>query len=367
MSLTPNDVVFHLQKYLPAVSSRFSTSLAGTATALGSTVTVSSIGHGLLVNDQFVVTAGVFSNLLVSVVDNGDDTVRFETDQEHDLTEPQQFADPTQLTLSGFGNVWDGAHDIVAVPNRKFFEIAFPTGETVPPVLGTGLLDEPRSAGILGDQTVATVPNVDTFTFVVTDVPSLPTGVIQGFGAVSLLRIFGAADFERAKDFYNKQTDGDYALFVIMTDVVVSKDRNTSNDAIGAFAAQNFQKQTNLNNFSTVVFIPTKDDIAGNAAQQAAYDEIYKALLRVLYGFQFEDADTALTYVTVSAGHGAGEYNTAYYVHVYDWQRPDVISADQGFNFEPDVAFRDIDADWKLHGDEEASMTSGINLDDEPI
>jgi len=367
MSLTPNDVVFHLQKFLPSVSSRFSTAIAGTATALGSTVTVSSIAHGLIVSNQIVVTAGVFSNLLVSVIDNGDGTVRFETDQEHDLTEPQQFADPTQLTLSGFGNVWDGTHDIVAIPNRKFFEIAFATGETVVPALGTGLLDEPRSAGILGDQTIATVPDVDTFTFVVTGVPSLPTGVIQGFGAVSLLRIFGAADFERAKDLYNKQAKNEYALFVIMTDVTVSKDRNTSNDAIGAFAAQNFQKQTNLNNFSTVVFIPTKDDIAGNDAQQAAYDEIYKALLRVLYGFQFEDEDTALTYVTVSTGHGAGEYNTAFYVHVYDWQRPDVISADQGFNLEPDVAFRDINATFNNFGDEEAPLTVGINLDDEPI
>ena len=60
MSLTPNDVVFHLQKYLPAVSSRFSTAIAGTATALGSTVTVSSIAPGLVVADPFVVTDGVF-------------------------------------------------------------------------------------------------------------------------------------------------------------------------------------------------------------------------------------------------------------------------------------------------------------------
>ena len=367
MSLTPNEVVFHLQKFLPSVSSRFSTSIGGTATALGLVVTVSSIAHGLIVSSQIVVTGGVFSNLLVSVVDNSDGTVRFETDQEHDLTEPKQFADPTQLTLSGFGNVWDGAHDIVAIPNRKFFEIAFAVGETVPPALGTGILDESRSAGILGNQTIDTVPDVDTFTFTVTGVPSLPTGVIQGFGAVSQMRIFGAANFERATDLYNKQVKNEYALFVIMNDVVVSKDRETSNDAIGAFTTQNFLKQTTLNNFSTVIFIPTKDDIAGNDAQQAAYDEIYKALLRVLYGFQFEDADNALTYVTVSVGHGAGEYNTAYYVHVYDWQRPDVISVDQGFNLDPDVAFRDIDATFNNFGDEEAPLSVGINLDDEPI
>ena len=139
MSLTPNDVVFHLQRFLPSVSTRFSTVINGTATALGTTVTVSAVAHGLSVGNVIIVSGGAFSNLLANVVDNGDGTVRFETDQEHDLTEPQQYADPTQLTLSGFGNVWDGAHDIVAVPNRKFFEIAFPIGETVLPALGTGL------------------------------------------------------------------------------------------------------------------------------------------------------------------------------------------------------------------------------------
>lgn len=367
MSLTPNDIVFHLQKYLPSVSTRFSTQITGTAVASGTTVTVSAVAHGLSINDPIVVSGGVFENLLVSVVDNGDGTVRFETDQEHDLTEPQFYADPTEITLNGFGNVWDGTHEIVAVPNRKFFEINFPVGETVVPVLGTGLLIEPRSAGILGDQVVATVPDVDTFTFEVTDVPSLPVGTIQGFSASSRMRIFGAADFQRAQDLYNKQAQGEYALFVIMSDVTISKDRNTSNDAIGAFAAQNFQKQTNLNNFSTVIFIPTKDDIAGNDAQQAAYGELYSALLSVLYGFQFEDTETALTYVTVSAGHGAGEYNTAYYVHVYDWQRPDVVSAVQGFNLDPDVAFRDIDATLTNFNDPEAPLSFGANLDDEPI
>mgnify|MGYP000108840355 CR=1 FL=1 len=367
MSLTPNDVVFHLQRFMPSISTRFSTQITGTATALGTTVTVTAIGHGLIVGSKIVVSGGAFSNTLVSVVDNLDGTVRFETDQEHDLTEPKQYADPTQLTLSGFGNVWDGAHDIVAIPNRKFFEIAFPVGETVLPVLGTGLLIEPRSAGILGEQTIATVPGVDTFTFDVTGVPSLPTGVIQGFGAVKSFRIFAAADFERATDLYNKQAKDEYALFVIMGDVTVSKDRHTSNDAIGAFASQNFLKQTNLNNFSTAVFIPTKKDIAGNDAQQVAYGEMYKALLRALYGFQFEDPDTALTYVTVSAGHGAGLYNSAYYVHVYDWQRPDVISADQGFNLEPEVAFRNINGILTNFGDPEAPLSLGVNLDDEPL
>lgn len=364
MSLTPNSVVSHLQKYLPYFSTRFSTQLTATATAAGTTVTVSSVAHDLTPGAAIVVAGGVFENLLSGVVDNGDGTVRFTTAQEHDLTEPIQYADPTTLTLDKFGDVWDGVHTIVAVPNRFTFEIAFPTGVTLLPTLGTGVLVEPRSAGILGNQIVATVPDADTFTFEVTDVPSLPTGEIEGFTVTANLRIFGAADYERARATYNRYADGEFALFVVMNDVTVSKDRFTQNDAIGAFTAQNFSKQTNLNNFSTIVFIPTKGDIAGNDAQEAAYGEIYSALMSTLFGFQFLDESTSLTYVTASAGHGAGEYNSAFYVHVYDWQRPDVVSAAQGFNLDPNVAFRDIQA---IFGDPDAPLTLGVNLDDEPV
>lgn len=368
MSLTPNEIVFHLQEFLPTFSDKFSTQITGTATALGTTVTVSAIAHGLSVSDPIVVSAGVFENLLIGATDTGDGTVRFETDQDHDLTEPQQFADPTTLTLVDFGNVWDGVHEIDSVPNRKFFEIKFPSGETVPPALGTGKLLEPRSAGIIGNQVVATVPDVDTFTFVVTNVPSLPTGDIPGFKASSSMRIWGASSIKRASQLYNREAAGKHALFVIMTDVTTSKDRSTGNDAIGAFTPQNFQKQTQLNNFATVVFIPTKDDIAGNDAQQEAFGDLYRALLQVLYGFQFEDSETTLTYVTVSVGHGAAEdNNNAYYVHVYDWQRPDVISAEQGFALSPDVAFRDMDATLKNFNDPEAELKGDVNLDDEPI
>lgn len=367
MSLTPNEIVFHLQKYLPTYSDKFTTELtAPTATAAGTTVTVNSVGHGLQVGDPFVAFSGSFENLLTAVEDNGDGTARFTTAQEHDLTEPQQYADPTQLTLVDFGNVWDGDYTIVAIPDRFTFEIAFPDGETVLPALGTGKLQEVRSAGVVGNQIVATVIDVDNFTFEVTSVPSLPTGAVIGFGAVTRLRIYGAANIDRAQDLYNKEIKDDYALFVIMGDVDVSKNRETSNDATATFTPQNYQKMTVLNNFSTVVFFPTKDDIAGNAAVNDAHGDIYRALLAVLYGFQFEDDETALTYVTVSTGHGAGIYNSAFYTHVYDWQRPDVISAAQGFQLTPQVAFRDIDLTLLNKGDPEVKLTVNINLDDEP-
>lgn len=369
MSLTPNEIIFHLQKFLPSITDLFSETIAGTAMSLGNTVTVASVAHGLSVGGKFVVGGGTFSNTLIDVVDNGDDTVRFETDQEHDLTEPKQFADPTQLFLSGIGAPWDGLQNIISIPNRKFFEIAFPEGETVLPALGTGVLIEDRSAGIIGDQEVSTVPDADTLTFDTSDIPSFPTGTINGFEMITRVRIYGAADFKRAKEAYNKQGANELALYVIMSDMVVSKDRNTSNDAIAAYTAQNFLKQTNLHNFSTVVFIPTKDDIAGNAAVQLAYGEVYISLLKVLYGFQFEsdDCNAALTYVTVSAGHGAGEYNTAYYVHVYDWQRPDVTSFEQGFDLQQSVAFRDVNQTLDLHGDKEAQLTNNIDLDTESL
>jgi hypothetical protein len=307
------------------------------------------------------------------VVLNPDGTTRFTTTDEHDLTEARAPEDPTTITLSGIGAPWDGTHTLDNVPNRETFEIPTPAGETIPPVITSGVLIETRKAGITGIQTVATVPDADNFTFnVPAGVPSLPTGAIPNIVITTGARVTGAADYERATEIYTQQGAGNAYLFVIMSDANVSKDRHTNNDAIAAFTPQNLQKQIVLQSFTTALFIPTAANDAGAfQAQSDAYGEIFTDLLRVLYGFRFSDPTTAQNYVTVSNGHGPGvrSNNTAYYTHVYDWQIPAVITYEEGFGtgFSADVAFRDISATFENFGDEEAPLTFGLDLDEEPI
>lgn len=370
--ISPRDIVTHLRTYLPAVSDLFHSSITSTgASVAGGVVTVNAVGHGLVVTQSIIVVNGQYENSLASVVLNLDGTTRFETVDEHDLVAPTHPDDPQTVTLSGIGAPWDGVHQIDSIPNRQFFEIETPAGETVPPVITSGLLIETRTAGLGGLQTVATVPTVDTFTInVPSDIPALPTGNILALDILTGVRVVGAADFDRAVALYTEQVEPQAYLFVIMSDANVSKDRHTLNDGVGTFTAQNLQKQTVLQNFTVACFIPNaENDTAGFNAQSTAYNDVYKALLNVLYGFRFQDPTSAQNYVTVSVGHGPGvnATNTAYYVHVYDWQVPTVITFEDGFGLGADVAFRDIEATWNLSDDDTAQLSVNIDLDEEPL
>ncbi len=366
--IEPNDIITHLQSYMPAFTDLFSKRITASATSSGSTVTVTSTAHGLAVNEAITVGGGTFENAIVSVVDNGDGSLRFETTDDHDLTEPKLSKDPKNITLSGINVTWNGEHEIISIPNRRHFEIDFPTGITLPPTITTAQLVESREAGIVGAQIVATVPDANTFTFISASVPSFPTGALQNLSISSGVRISGAESIVRAEAFYTAQNTDEAWMFVIMNDADVSKDRNTLNDGVATFTPQNFGKQTILQNFFTVVYLPTdSNDAAGVLAQNKFYGEIYRVLVNVMYGFFFPDPDTQEKYVTVSNGHGNGVQNTAYTSHIYDWQIPTVISFENGFIIEPNVAFRDIISSWGNMADDEAVLSTGINLDEEAL
>ena len=120
-----------------------------------------------------------------------------------------------------------------------------------------------------------------------------------------------------------------------------------------------------LRNFSTVVFLPTSDDLSGAYAQDLAYSSIYASLLSSLFGFA--DTNQVIQYGAVPTGDGPAEYNTAYYAHTYDWQLPGSITYQDGFLQYPDVAFRDIVATFELFSDAEAEMIVEIDLDEEHL
>ena len=365
--ITPNDITLHLQNYLPAFTDIFSEQITATATASGNTVTVTSTAHGHSVGNTITVGGGTFENAIAAVVDNGDGTLSFETTDDHDLTEPKAKNDPTTLTLDGIGAPWDGTHTIFLIPNRKTFEIEFPDGETVPPVITSAVLVENRAAGIVGLQTVATVPDVNTFTFVTTNIPTLPTGGIQDLSISTGLRVTGAESIERAEEYYTGQGANKAFLFVIMNDGFASKDRHTLNDAVATYTSQNYGRQTIIQAFSLVVFYPTDNDAAGATAQNLFYGDILRALTSTVLGFFFPDPDTRQIYRTVFEDHGGGAFRKAYAYHGYNWQIPTVISFENGFLLEPDVAFRDIVSTWLNNSSEGAPMELNVDLDTEPV
>lgn len=367
--ITPNDIVTHLQTYLPVFTDLFGDKLTASATVSSSTVTVTSAAHGLTVGQSIIVSGGQFSNSIASVTDNGDGTLRFTTDYDHDLTEPKAVNDYTTLTLAGLAPPWNGEHTIVAIPNRRTFEISYPSGEDTPPSIASANLIENRAAGLISTYQIATVPDANTFTFEVSGIPSLPTGAIVNIQVQSGAYIFGAESADRAEAIYAQYAQGlaRPMLFVIMSDADVSKDRHTLNDSVSSVTGQNLGKQIIMQNFSTLVIYPTGDETSGFNAQNLFYGDVYRALASTLFGFFFNDPDTSTKYRCVNDGHGPGDLRQAYAIHVYDWQVPSVVSFENGFLLQPDVAFRDIVSDWFNNSDDEALMELGVNIDDEPL
>lgn len=360
--MTPNQIKRHLRAYLPTVTDRFGSASSFSAVSASNIVTFTGT-HSFRVGQSIGVTSGVMRNPIATYTDNGDGSATFTTQFDHDLTEPRLTNDEKNLVLDGIDSDWNGSQPIERIPNRRTFDVAIPSG-AVSPNLTNAVLVENRSAGIVGLHTITAVTS-NTFTIDVTSAPPFPDGPLGDVRVASGYRIYGAANIERAEQMYTKLFMEKYALFLIMNDIDVSKDRHSYTDALATQGRQNFGRQNLINNFSLVVFIPTSDeDSAGGKAQQEAYGSIFRDILAVTYGMRFVDVVDQSNYVTQFAGHGPGVYNTSYYTQVYDFFQPSVITFDSAMNLQPDVAFRDIMATHTILGE---NLTSDIDLDDEPL
>lgn len=365
MTLTPTDIVRHIKTYIPLFTDKFSEiiPISSASISVGNVLTITSIAHGKNTGQYVLINAGKVRNAIIvsSLIDA---TVRFTTTYDHDLTKPTLANDDYYLTLNGFGNVWDGTHEIIEVPNRKNFEIYLPDGETTAPIVdGSQYLLESIPQGIFQ---IASTPDDDTITIEFPSARDLPIGAVNDLEIIDGFRICAAADYNRAREVYNRQETNKAYLFVIMTDVDVAKDRNVLNDSIAELTRKDLMLLRLLQSFSTTVFLPATDDISGADVQQLAYDEIFNALLRTIFGFAIDGG--MFKSVIVPSSMGPGEYNSAFYVHVYDWQLSYIINFEDGMPIPPDRAFRDIDAYNLIGGDDTENMTTLPNdLDEEPL
>lgn len=365
--ITPRDVMAHLWRYLPSVTSLFNEQLTITNVTVAGGLITGTIATGTPAVGQKLLLSGIkVRNPISAYVDNGDGTARFTTANDHDQTEARQRLDTQQLQLGGVTpSIWNGFYDLDSVPNRRTFEVVIPDGATAP--TGGYLIEQPT--GVLGIGTVTSVVGT-TVTIDPAEGIFHYDGVVDTITVNTRIRARAAADITRAEAIYTKQQSLKPFIFVIMTDVSVSKDRHTPNDGLATFTKQDMRLLRLLQNFAIAVFIPTHDDVGGDNAQHMAYGEIYEALTKIFYGFGFSD-ESAIQYVTVSAGHGPGLYNSAYYLHVYDWQVPNVVTFESGFDgqspFITDVAFRDINQSLYVNNSDKAIMSMALDLDEEPL
>jgi hypothetical protein len=135
--INSSDIVKHLKTHLPAITDLFtSSSTVISASSNGDVLSVEVAGHGYTVGKKLVLSGGTTRNELATATLTSNDTaVEFTTVFDHDLVKPRLPLDDQLLTLAGFGNVWDGDHQILEIKNRRTIEIALPSGERAAPTL----------------------------------------------------------------------------------------------------------------------------------------------------------------------------------------------------------------------------------------
>ena len=366
--ITPQMVVNHIAEYLPRINSSFcdNINLASVVCSGGDTLTcTTSTAHGFSVNDAVMFTGGKTPNNIVSVAEYGDN-VLFELENEHDFTTPNNVIKSEPFPCVGFNeSAWNTTLSIVEVPSKTSVVVEYPLGISVIPTFLNAIGYEERPLSIFGAQTITDVGSTTEFTVTLSNVPPIPNGIFVDVVANSGARVVAVDNFERANAIYADGNDGDLWLFVIMTDLDVSKDRNSFSDAVATFNIGGEMRLRMLQHFSTVVYFGTTDAISGASAQQLAYGDLFRDLLKVLYGFAgLSSEKDESDFATVFAGHGTGVSNTSYYTQVYDWETPLDITVNSGFDMYEDVAFRNLVLDFGMFtSDNEERLTIAVELE----
>jgi hypothetical protein len=311
-------IVQQLQLTLPLFSDLFGDFVTPTSiTVVSNVATIVSSAHGLVTGQKVAVKNGVVPNALTSITAAGKVATAV-TANAHDLTDGF-----TQLvTITGATEVdYNGTFGFISVVDANTFKYQLTDVPTASPATGSPILTEPRlTEGVNGLKTI-TVVDDDTFTYTAEETPDV-TLVAGTYSAVTnpqniLIghRISGAVDVARAMESYTKQDKDKLWLFAIREESTVSRDRNTTSDAVGQFAASDDIRQRVIPGFSVYAVIPTRDSLSG-MRERDMMEDVFSSLCRSLVGVEFDSPFTQQTWASVVAvGHGFFDYIGAYYVH----------------------------------------------------
>lgn len=356
------DIVSQLAFALPQFTDKFTTNFSITSlTRIGTTVTATtSAAHGLDVGNQ-VNVLGAQTPLSIATLTRAGAIGTLVTDNPHDMTE--NFSTEVEIT-DAVEAEFNGTFVLLTVPNRK--TITF-TMADAGPTTGTGspLLLNGSSAlqGYNGLKNVTATPTGTTFQYEITD-STLFTPASGTILARTEPRISASISEERLLDVYTRQPAADLWAFVVLEDVFASKNRNIESDATDNIQRGDQYRQQIIQPFTVYIFIPTKAQIAGREARDDAED-LFRSVCRSLLFKPFASGLFAGAQGPVQfVNHGFIHYNSAFYVHGYNFQQVVDITFKDTVGYDLDVAFRDIILNTGVSTGTEI-MTANIDLDDE--
>lgn len=364
-----NDVIKQLQAVLPSVTNLFTDGVTiSSLTFSGGTVTaVTSAAHNLTTGDyaNIVGSTNPISNASITRVGA---VATIETDTDHDLTLGSvdiKYGGKSVILTGSNEAEFNGTFPLRDVRNRRKFEIdvddSGPTSAT-----GSPLTQNASVFPGFNGRHVVTVIDATTFTYTVAATLFATAGgspVIK-----SDARISGAVSVDRALAAYTKEGENKLWAFVVLGDVIASKNRNIASDMTDTMTRRSAWQQRLTQPFTVYVFATSTKDAAGRVTRDTMED-VSVALFRSLLGVKF---DTGLfssdQYATTFINHGFSDYNTATYVHEFNFELAADVTFDDTVGYDFDTAFRDIDfgivPDF---GTQEDSATAVVDLDEEPL
>lgn len=346
-----SDVVAHLQRRLPLLTSLFSDEIAIQAIVhTGTTATITTATpHGLVVGSAPTIFGARTPVAVASITHApGAAFAVVTTSEDHDLTLYRTFRDGNVVEVDGAVEAaFEGVREVVAVPNRRTVHVAV---DPAAPAAATGTIRLLGAANyfraIRGRYAVVTVPTPTTFTITHDAASNLGTLVGPAFLRTPA-RITGAMDAAAAGASYSEEANGSAAkpwLYVVLDPVSAIRNRESPPEAYAVNQLSGGWSQYVVESFRVLVALPNTSDERGRNARDVAGD-LFGPLCRALLGATFPTglarSDPA-SFVSFT-GHGPeGSVTEAFYVHEYGFEQVAQIGLGDTVQNDEHVAFRDI-------------------------
>lgn len=353
------DVITQLREELPQYTDKFTeqVDISSSSFSGGVVTIVTSSAHGLETDDVINIV-NCQEKVPISNITTLDDIATITTTIDHDLTlDFQDKADQPQIEIiESTITAYNGKFDLLSIPSRKTFTISV---LGLPATASDGFLLRDSFKGYSGLKTV-TVIDANTFTFTTTKTTITDNG--NGGIIHKGIRVSGGVDINRSINAYSKQASNDFWLMIVPESTTSSKSRQTESDATDQNVKGDAFRQKTLPILDIYMFIPTSDKFSGRAAYDSAIEESV-GLFRSLLGWRVPSPYSITEYASmIFESHQPFLYNTAYYIHRFQFSTlQEVICADI-FVEKGDVAFKDIDMNMSIDSGTENTQTL-IKLD----
>lgn len=359
-----SDVVSKLRLLLPQLTGELTDDVeVSSVTRSGTQLTVRCLYDHHLEVGRAVALSGAVTQIAISSLTRVGTVGTLGVAADHDLTS----GIASTVTLSGSVEAeFNGTFDVLKIANRRTIEFemadAGATSATGSPVL-QGAESALRDYNVLYE--VLQVPNEHSFV-----VQHPATDLLDPIGSIvarTRPRISAGVNPDRLMESYTVDSYRKKWLFVVLGDAtaVVNEAIQTP---ISDFTTRGADYQQHVTqSFSLYLFIPCDDETAAAAARDEAED-LFGPICRSVLNSRFDSGLSVGEVGTVHfLRHGPHAYNSAVYVHEFEFEQ--VVTLTEGDTVGPDldVAFRDIlmTQDPDLGGT--TTLSAEIDLDEEPL